>query len=490
VQANPKRTSPTRASPVKRAYDVCVLGSQLAGVAAGALLARRGYRVLHVDPDGRGTGYEEGGYRLPWGPSLVPTPRQFPAAEALLAELGLANDLGRLEPGRPALQLLLPRHRVDLPAARAERAAELRREWPADATRLEAALVGVRTAFDAEQPFLGAFPPIPARGLRDRWRLHRARGLSARGAVPLSELGDHPLAGALRAASPFLGFLDGTPSPLGFSRTLGATLHGTIRLAGGEAGLAALLRRRISESRGELLGGEGEPAPVSGLELEGRSVSVLRVKGGESRFAARAFLFAGDPGTLAPLLGAGAGRIGDWLAPAASTGALVARSWVLHADALPPPLGDVAVALGPDGEAVLLQGLPAVRGAAKGHEQSPGERVLTAAIASRGGPDGDAAAMDRLRSIVDLHLPFLDRATILESEPGRRPGGRAFHPLLSSTPERVLGIGAIPTRSPIGNLFLAGREVVPGLGTEGQFHSAWQAALAVERHLGTKNRPK
>jgi hypothetical protein len=490
VQANPKRASPTRASPVKRAYDVCVLGSQLAGVAAGALLARRGYRVLHVDPDGRGAGYEEGGYRLPWGPSLVPALRQFPAAEVLLAELGLSNDLGRLEPARPTLQLLLPRHRVDLPAARAERAAELRREWPADATGLEAALVAARAAFDAEQPFLAAFPPIPARGLRDRWRFRKTRGLAVRGALPLSGLGDHPLAGALRAAWPFLSFLDGTPTPLGFSRTLGAALHGTLRLAGGESALAALLRRRIAESRGELLGGEGEPAQVSGLEMEGRSVSVLRVKGGESRIAARAFLFAGDPGTLAPLLGGAAGRVADWLAPAPPAGALLARNWVLHADALPPPLGDVALAVGSDGEAVLLQSLPAVRGAAKGHEPSPGERVLSAAIASAGGPEGDAAAMERLRRVVDLHLPFLERATVLESEPGRRAGGRAFHPLLPSTPERVLGVGAVATRSPVGNLFLAGREVVPGLGTEGQFHAAWQAALAVERHLGTKIRPK
>jgi len=489
VQANPKRASPTRASPVKRAYDVCVLGSQLAGVAAGALLARRGYRVLHVDPDGRGAGYDEGGYRLPWGPSLLPAPRQFPAAESLLAELGLANDLGRLEPARPTLQLILPRHRVDLPATRTERVAELRREWPADAAGAEAALVAVRAAFDAEQPFLSSFPPIPARGLVDRWRLRRARSLSGRTGLPLSELGDHPLAAALRAAWPFLTFLDGAPTPLGLSRTLGAAIHGTLRLAGGEAALAALLRRRISESRGELLGGEGEPAQVSALELEGRSVSFLRVKGGESRFAARAFLFAGDPGTLAPLLG-GSGRIGDWLAPAAPAGALVARNWVLHADALPPPLGDVSLALGADGEAVLLQSLPAVRGAAKGHEVSPGERVLSAAIASPGGPDGDPASMDRLRRIVDQHLPFLDRATILESEPGRRPGGRAFHPLLSCAPERVLGVGAVPTRSPVRNLFLAGRDVVPGLGTEGQFHSAWQAALAIERHLGTKNRPK
>lgn len=49
----------------QRIYDACVVGSQLGGVVAGALLARRGYRVLHVDHDGVGSCYDDGGYLLP-----------------------------------------------------------------------------------------------------------------------------------------------------------------------------------------------------------------------------------------------------------------------------------------------------------------------------------------------------------------------------------------------------------------------------------------
>jgi hypothetical protein len=88
------------------------------------------------------------------------------------------------------------------------------------------------------------------------------------------------------------------------------------------------------------------------------------------------------------------------------------------------------------------------------------------------------------------HIPFLDRATLHESDPGNRSGARSFHPLFAVRPDRVLGVGGVTTNSPIGNLFLAGREVLPGLGVEGQFHAAWQAAAAIERHLGAKNRPK
>jgi len=485
--------TPPRAASVKRAYDVCVLGTQLGGVTAGALLARRGFRVLLVDADGRGTGYEDGGWRLPWGPALVPAPRVLPAAERVLAELGLASDVGRLlEPARPALQLLLPRHRLDLPVSRSERGSELRREWPGDAARLESSLDAVRALFDREQAFLASLPPLPPHGLRARWRLHRARSLTpggaGRGAMPLADLGDHPLASALTAAWPFLASLEGEPSPLGLARTLGAVLQGTLRTAGGEAAVAAVLRRRIAESRGEFLGGEGDPAPVSSLELDGGRLAALRVKGAESRYTARAFVFAGDPGTLAALIG-DAGRLESYLDGAVPSGRIFSMNWVVRSDALPPPLGDVVLALPSAGPPVLLQTFPAARAGAKGHEASPGEKVVTAGIAIAGGA-APAESARRLRLAMAEFLPFLDRARLHESVPGERGAGGAFHPLFAARSDRSLGVGGVPSASPISNLFLAGREVIPGLGFEGHFEAGWQAARAVEMHLGSKPRPK
>jgi phytoene dehydrogenase-like protein len=417
----------------------------------------------------------------------------FPAAEGVLAELGLASDAGRLlEPARPPLQILLPRHRLDLPASRAERTSELRREWPGDAVRLEGSLEAVRALFDREQAFLASLPPLPPRGLRARWRLHRARDLTpggaGKGAMPLADLGEHPLAAALRAAWPFLASLDGEPSPLGLSRTLGAVLQGTLRSAGGESAVAAVLRRRISESRGEFLGGEGEAAPVSALESDGRRLAALRVKGGEARYTARAFVFAGDPGSLPALVGNGS-RLVSHLAGATPSGRIFSMSWVVRADALPAPLGDVALALPAGGPAVLLQILPASRAGAKGHEVSPGEKVLTAGVAVAEGVPA-AGSASRLRRAVADFLPFLEKATLLESVSGERDGAGGFHPLLAPRPDRALGVGGVPCSTPIPNLFLAGREVVPGLGLEGQFHAALQAAQAVERLLGSKPRPK
>jgi hypothetical protein len=494
VSANARSPSVPRAASVRRAYDVCVVGGQLAGVAAGALLARRGYRVLHVDAEGLGAGYEDGGWRIPWGPTVLPPLRALPAAEAVLQELGLATDAARhLDPARGGLQILLPRHRLDLPPGKPERAAELRREWPADAARIEASLAALRGAFDAEQPFLAALPPLPPRGFRERWRLRKASNLSPGGRgrtpEPLADLGDHPLALALRSAWPFLSSLGSPPSPFGFTRTLGAVLQGPLRAAGGEAAISALARRRIAETRGELLGGEGEPAPVTGLELSGGKADALTVKGGEARYAARAFVFAGEPSTLLSLAG-DRDRLARWLEPVAPVARIASIAWVVRGDALPAPLGDVALLLPDDGIPIFLQALPALRAGPKGHEASPTERLLVAGTPCPLGADALAGAVDRIRRAVAGPIPFLDRAVVHESEPGKRPGSLAFHPLLASGPERVLGVGGATTRSPVANLFLAGREVLPGLGVEGQFHAAWQVATAVERHLGTKARPK
>lgn len=494
MSTNARIPAAPRAATVRRAYDVCVVGGQLGGVAAGALLARRGYRVLHVDHEGYGAGYDDGGWRIPWGPAVVPALRSLPAAEATLVELGLATDAGRiLEPARPSLQVLLPRHRLDLPVARADRTAELRREWPADAARLDAALAALRAAFDAEQPLLASFPPLPPRGLVERWRLFRSRKVSISGGgggpLPLAELGDHPLAAALRAAWPFLSYLDGPPSAFGLARTLEGVLLGALRPAGGESAVAALLRRRIAESRGELLGGDGEPISVSALEISGGKAHTLTVKGGEARYAARAFVYAGELGGLGALVG-DPDRLARWGAPAAPARRLASLAWVVRRDALPAPLGDVALALPADGEPVLLQVLPAFRTGPKGHEASATEKILVAATPAKGAGAPDAETTSRLRHAVAAFLPFLDQATVHASDPGDRRGARAFHPLFAARPDRALGVGGVSTLSPIGSLFLAGREVLPGLGVEGQFHAAWQAAAAVERHLGAKNRPK
>jgi phytoene dehydrogenase-like protein len=495
-----------RSPATARAYDVCVVGSQLGGIAAGALLARRGFRVLHVDHDGLGGQYADGGWVLPYAPSLVPSPRLFPAAEAVLGELGLAADLARqLEPCVPDLQVLLPRARLDLARDPAARRAELEREWPGEGERLEAALEAALRLFDGERPFLEARPPLPPAGLRQRWRLSRARRLSPSGGdgppAPLAELGDHPLARALRGAYPFLAHLDGPPPRLGLVRTLGALLRGTHRVAGGEVGIREILRRKIAESRGDLLGDEGAPAIAESLEVERGRVVAVRVGGSDGVYVARAFLAATDTAALRRLVPGGGEKLAAQLDRSRPSRRLLSVNWVVRPEALPAPLGPTAIADGFDGAGPVLLQVTAAARAGKGRAaETRAERVLSAGavVPARGRePDAEALAAEvaRLRSTVGRVLPYFDRHVVHESVPllaadATRRGTRLLaHPLYELGPGRLLGVTGLPTRSAVRNLFFAGREVVPGLGLEGEFHAALQAADAAEAWLGRKARP-
>lgn len=509
---------PFRPPATQRLYDVCVVGSQLGGVVAGALLARRNLRVLHVAHDDPGFHYVDHGYVLPFGPAVLPSPRHLPAAEAVLSELGLATDLSRaLAPSDPDLQLLLPRHRADLSRDPAVLRGELRREWPREAERLEGALATLGTLFDLAGFFLRAAPPLPPDGFGERRAVRKALKVAASApgapAVPVNEarpfrsLEDEELVRSLVVAHRFLTYLDGPPSPLSLVRLLGGALRGTNRLPGGLGTLREMVRRRIAEARGELRGGPGEPAIATGLELAGGRVEAVRLADSPDAHVARAFVVATDADRLRALLPAGA--IGPRQAAALGrvqvARQLLSVNLVVKQAALPPALGENVLALrdaaGGDGleNAAFLQVLPARREVRKGPaEKAPAaevadERVVCASgfVPAGGGPGALRDAAARLREAVADAIPFFERHLVAESAPLLADPSRAAlppaHPLYAGAVDPRLGVAALPVRGPWRNLFFAGREVVPGLGVEGEFHAGIQAAGHVAALLGPKN---
>jgi phytoene dehydrogenase-like protein len=511
--------APTFRPPAtQRLYDVCVVGSQLGGVVAGALLARRGLRVLHVAHDDPGFHYADHGYVLPFGPAVVPNPRHLPGAEAVLSELGLATDFSRaLSPSDPDLQLLLPRHRVDVSRDAAVLRTELKREWPKDAEPLEAAVATLGVLFDFAGFFLRAGPPLPPDGFGDRRAVGKAIKLasSAPGAptVPVDEarpfrgLEDQELVRSLLVAHRFLTYLDGPPSPMSLVRLLGGALRGTNRLPGGLGTLREMVRRRIAESRGELRGGPGEPALATGFEIAGGRVEAVRLADSPDAHVARAFVVGTDADRLRGLLPAdvAGSRQAASLERVRVTRQLVSVNLVVKQAALPPALGDNVLALrdaaAGDGldNAVFLQVLPARRDTKK----APGEKAPVAEVADErvvcasgfvpagGGAEAIRDAAARIRDAVADAIPFFERHLVAESAPLLADPSRSAlppaHPLYEGELDERLGIAALPVRGPWKNLFFAGREVVPGLGVEGEFYAGIQAAGHVAALLGRKD---
>ena len=507
-----------RPPATQRVYDVCIVGSQLGGVVAGALLARRGMRVLHVAHDDPGFHYLDHGYTLPFGPAVIPSPRQLPSAEAVLSELGLATDVGRaLVASHTDLQLLLPRHRVDLARDAGVLRGELKREWPDAAEALEAGFTELGTLFDFAAFFLRAAPPLPPDGFGERRAVKKALKLAAsapgapRRAVdearPFDGLGDHELVKSLLVAHRFLTYRDGPPSPLSLVRLLGGAFRGTHRLPGGLGTLRELVRRRIAESRGELRGGPGEPALATGFELDRGRVNAVRLADSPDAHVARAFVVATDAERFLALLPPDVREAKQVAALRAVRPArqLLALNLVVKERALPPALGENVLALrdaaGGEGvdNAVFLQVLPARREPRKGPGDKPlpgeavaDERVVCASafVPAGLGPEALREAAVRIREAVADAIPFFERHLVAESAPLIADPERArlsqVHPLYRSDEEDELGIGGLPVRSPWKNLLFAGREVVPGLGIEGEFYAGIQAAGHVAALLGSK----
>ncbi|HYD41955.1 MAG TPA: NAD(P)-binding protein [Anaeromyxobacter sp.] len=505
-----------RPPSTQRIYDVCIVGSQLGGVVAGALLARRGLRVLHVAHGELGQGYVHDGYALPWGPAAVPSPRHMPAAEAVLAELGLATDVSRaLEPSDPDLQLLLPRHRVDVSRDPAVLRAELRREWPEQAEALETAFGQLSAHYDVTGFFLKAAPPLPPDGLTEKLAVRKAlkqaqsapnapREAVGRRSV-LAEHEGHELVGSLRTIARFLTYLDGPVSPFSEVRLLGGALRGTHRLAAGQGALRELIRRRIVESRGELKGGPGEPAVVRALDLDEGRIAAVHLADSPDTFVARAYVLAADAAAVRALLPADAAeaRAARVLGQIAPRRRLFSVNLVVKQAALPPALGDNVFALrdpaAGDGidNAVFLQILPARRDVKKGAgEVVTDERVICASafIPAAASRDDLSAAAARIREAVADAIPFFERHLVSESAPvlnapaHQQEGVRMLsQPLYETELDGSLGITGLPVRAPWKNAFFAGREVVPGLGLEGEFFAGIQAAGHVAAALGRKD---
>ncbi len=486
----------------QRVYDACVIGGGVGGAAAGALLSRRGFRVLLIDVGGAGLAVADGGWILPAGPALRPPSRALPAAEALLTDLGLSTDAARaLEPLAPPLQVLLPRHRLELASEAAPLARELGREWPDDAARIAAVLARLATAADLGGALLKAAPPMPPAGLLDRWTLGRALRRAAletgldpallTDPAPLSGLAGTPLAPALSALASFLGRLDGPPSALALARLAGVALRGLHRPVAGSAAIEDGLRRKISETRGEVLGSPADPARLESIGIERGRLSTVRVAGASDTRLARAFVIAVPLARIVALLPAEArgGRAARSLAAMRPGSRLAATHLLLRAAARPPGLADAALLLdaerAPPEDVVLLELSPARREPGRGSppEVMPGHLTASAYLLLPPGAD-EAAGRARLQRALDAALPFHERHLVHRADPSPAVHGLGF---TTATP---LGAGGLPVRSPWKNAFLASGEVLPGLGLEGEYFAGLQAAAHAAALLGVKGRPR
>ena len=469
-------------------YDVVVLGSDLAATVGGAVLAHRGFRVLMagVPVEDR---YTIGPYSLPRAP-LAFVGVEGPTLKRIVGELNLVQLLRRrLEPNRPAYQLLLPELRIDvgdeLPRERA-------REMPDAAAAVETATARVAEVSSAIEAILSQDLILPPDGFWDRRDANRvAARLPAPDEDVLSALGDgHPLRGLFTLPATFGAAFDDIGA-VSLARIGDLHRRGTFRLDGGREGLRALLLERLKTHSGEVRP-ELQPkailvkrGKVTGVEFEGRSDVV----------GCTHVLCGMGADKVAQLVGEGGEKPPKRLTEAAEI-VPSAHRYLLHMvaplDALPDALGRLAYAVADqmqpleDANALTIH-------LADGYGQ---HAVLSVeALATDVTPVGLQRLRRALRAHVDRLLPFVDRHLLLVHSPhdgvapegvdgdrGTAPPPLPMEPVWKMPPEKVdraLGFCGFPHATGVKHLLLASRQVLPGLGVEGELAAGWAAARLV-----------
>jgi phytoene dehydrogenase-like protein len=490
-------------------YDLVVVGPDVAGLVAAALVARRNKRVL-VMPHGSAEGSVRlGGHVLPLDTAPVVHMGTAPV-QRVFQELGLWQQIRRdhgLVEGM--VHWVLPKQRLDVMPPDGRFAAETAREWPddpvADAWSLS------RRWTDATDEMLDQLltsdNALVADGFWSRRFLSRvASQLPGRNVDELEPLAqDHPLRAAARAVEPWLQHL--SPAQLGKAASL--RLQGLWARGPGDVPRGLPHIRKALLQRIELHSGEVKPdLRVAELQIRRGKVVGLSLLGKRDRYGCDHVIVAMDPRRL--LTGMlPAEHVPKPLAASAQAILPVAYRFVLHAEiderGLSPALAGTAVCL-PAPEHPITPADSSSRATWAAHgvghtylRVGPGSRegVKRLSITRIIAPGEDVLTLrERVLEELDLRgvLPFChDHIGLLHSPHDGRdatdgrgrpradigPGSAMqvpMDPLHAVTGEPSLGVGVLPHGTGIKNLHLAGRLTLPGLGLEGEFAAGTMAA--------------
>ena len=441
----------------KKVYDVAVLGPDLGGAMAAALSAKRGLRTLLAPLVPVSVARESEGWLLPSAHPMIPPLRQLSGAVGALDELGLSADLQRLAAtAHGAFQILGEKLRLSLPADPGRRKSELRRELAGlAAVDAEVALDSLDRLGRPWDAFLLEPPPWPPRGFFERRRVHKMVPVPP--ALPEGLIGE-----CLAALAPFAASLVGDSAPEATAREAAALLRAPLRLWGGLAQLAELLRKKATEAGGDLVEGD-----ATELRLDRKGVTFLL--GGTEVHASCVVLACGADRIAA--LAQGGGRAERNMAVEAAlpvSRKVTLAHYVVRAEGLPLALEEAALLLGHPMGPLVVSSLPARR--AKG--DGMGERLLTVARVSDAGFSDEQGLLASVRAALEPVLPFFDRHIVHQSADLNPPQG---HPILRPHDDAE-AIGLRPHSAAHERVLFASAATYPGFGVEGQILAARAAA--------------
>jgi hypothetical protein len=490
-------------SAPRSSYDVIVIGHSLGALATGALLARRGFRVVALGHGALPQRYERDGRPLYRRLGAL-TAHESPAFRRAFAELALLPAVRRrLTALDPAWQVLLPGRRIDVPAAAERRVAEVLREFPEVPRAVEefyATLAGAEPALDA---LFGADLSWPPQGF---WERRRARALAD--ALPLRPGAD--LLGAFASDHAFRAFVDAQcrfsgdadPDSLGALRR--ARSHAGTRVAmldGDEHdGITQMLLEKILQHGG---GSRPRDSVERIVVRRGRAVGV-ELSGVEEELGASWIVTGLEAAAAHRLTGEPLSRgYGQSLLSARPRHFRYVLNVVVRRAVLPVGMGRRVFAVMDGARPLTEENLLAI-------EVAPGDgpeaTLRVGALLPRALVDAGEASLRRVRArvlaAIARVIPFLEGNTLWVESPHDGLGGDApsgatsgragvaepMEALEEFTAPGFLGLCGHPLRGDVERLLLPGRQVVPALGVEGELLAALSAARMITRSDPSKER--
>jgi phytoene dehydrogenase-like protein len=474
-------------------YDVVVCGGELTGLVTAALLGRRGFRVLLLGHDGERPSFEAAGSALSRGPALLP-PVDAPAVARVLKELNCVQIVKRRAPAlTPGMQVAMPRHRFDVPVADEALGRELAREFGGERGAIEEALGRLREASRLVDPLLAAEITLPPDGFWERREVGRLESLLPKpGTDLLAPLAPgHPMRAVVGAPAALWAAL--APAEIGTvaqARAFEFARRGLHRLEGGGAALSALFLEKLDTFAGER---RDKLQPVEIVVRRGRAVGV-RVRPRDETIGCQHLVWAGRAAAMYGLLS-------DKPARKARDGAFglhvaayrYALALLVRPEAIPEGMGPRVFVIGDPARPLLEENALVVtvgQPTAREPDRVPiWAECLVPAPPVDAGPGYLGALRGRVAAALARLLPFFERHLVVlasphDGLPPEAPSWKGSSPppavapaplptVYSSEVTRPFDVLGLPHATGVKNLYLAGRENLPGLGAEGELVSAW-----------------
>jgi hypothetical protein len=500
-------------STLRSFYEVIVVGASLAALSTGALLARRGFRVAVLGQGARQSVYDYEGLPLRRDMACVDY-LSAPVFQRIMTELALLPAIRRrAQTHDPAWQVVLPRQRLAVYDDTVRRLAELDRVFPEVHRPVEDFYTNLELSNGLLDKVFASDAPWPPDGFFKRQIIRRnasetpfgSDGL--KGDVLAEFAADHPFRIFVDAQTRFAGGHDpDRMTALARTRLHASALRGVFLSDGGEDGLRALLCERIQQHGGDVrLRDE-----VDRIEVRGGKVHSVALAGLDESLGC-GFVVTSLPTAQARRL------VAEPPSRGFATRMLAARPryfrYVLNvaarAEAVPVAMARRVFCVADLKRPLAEENLLNIECTVPDEQQ----RVVftTSALLPRSAVEEGETYLRRVRERVLRSLytvvPFLDRHTLAVDSPhdgmplddrekhitvqlpSRWTGtAEAMVAIDDRGPGSFLGVSGLDCETDIKGLLLVGREVLPGVGTEGEFLTAHHVATKITRTDRSKER--